>query len=272
MIDALPIMITHGCSAAAKKEVFTIPLVGSLLRAFQGIPIDRNTPEGRRNAIKQLADRCSDTRFPPLLIFPEGTTSMDKVLTLFKPGPFIAGKPVQPVILRFPNVYYDLLLKGQAWTLYRMCSQFINFVSYEYMPEYIPSKEEQANPQLYANNVRSAMAKRMCAACTEHSFEDHQFLKKAKQVGVPVDFELDPLGKVYMMKYKDLIPLLRRFRALDTDGNSQIDFEEFSPFPLAFQLYQEAPFPHDEQGFLPKYAQEILHRDVMEDCYHLFQF
>lgn len=227
LLDAIPIIIRHGCSAAAKKEVFKMPFIGSLMRAFQGIPIDRSSSEGRRAAIKQLANRCSDPRLPPLLIFPEGTTSVDNVLTLFKPGPFIAGKPVQPVVIRFPNHYHDMLLKGGVKSLYRLCCQFVNNMSYEYLSEYVPSAEEKANPQLFASNVRALMAKTMGAMTTEHSFEDSQFLKKAKASGVPVDFELDPLGKVYMMKYKDLIPLLRRFRALDTDGNSVIDFEDF---------------------------------------------
>lgn len=227
LLDAIPIFIRQQCSPAAKKEVFSIPFIGGLLRAFQAIPIDRTSAEGRRTAIKQLVDRCSNSELPPLLIFPEGTTSVDNVLTLFKPGPFIAGQPVQPVCIRFPNQYHDMLLKGSAASLYRLCCQFVNYMSYEYLPEYTPNAEEKANPQLFANNVRALMAKTMGILTTEHSFEDSLFLKKARFVGVPVDFELDPMGKIYTMKYADLIPLLHRFRALEADGQSVIDFEDF---------------------------------------------
>ena len=42
-------------------------------------------------------------RWPQLLIFPEGSTSNRKALMSFKPGAFIPGKPVQPVLVRYPN-------------------------------------------------------------------------------------------------------------------------------------------------------------------------
>ena len=45
--------------------------------------------------------RCQDgSGWPQLMIFPEGSTSNRKALMSFKPGAFVPGKPVQPVLIR----------------------------------------------------------------------------------------------------------------------------------------------------------------------------
>lgn len=46
--------------------------------------------------------------FTQVLFFPEGTCSNKKALLKFKPGAFIAGVPVQPVLIRYPNSLVSL--------------------------------------------------------------------------------------------------------------------------------------------------------------------
>ena len=46
--------------------------------------------------------RCQDgSGWPQLMIFPEGSTSNRKALMSFKPGAFVPGKPVQPILIRY---------------------------------------------------------------------------------------------------------------------------------------------------------------------------
>jgi lysophosphatidylcholine acyltransferase / lyso-PAF acetyltransferase len=40
----------------------------------------------------------------PILLFPEGTTTNGRYLLRFRTGGFIAGVPVQPIILRYGKV------------------------------------------------------------------------------------------------------------------------------------------------------------------------
>ncbi len=40
----------------------------------------------------------------PLLLFPEGTTTNGRYLLPFKTGAFLAGEPVQPVVIRYGEV------------------------------------------------------------------------------------------------------------------------------------------------------------------------
>ena len=48
------------------------------------------------------------------MIFPEGTNSNRKSLPKFKPGAFIPGVPVQPVLLRFEG--WDTLCSSRPLT------------------------------------------------------------------------------------------------------------------------------------------------------------
>ncbi len=47
------------------------------------------------------------TGFPHLLIFPEGTTTNGQQLLEFQRGAFATGKPVQPMLLRYPFKHLD---------------------------------------------------------------------------------------------------------------------------------------------------------------------
>jgi len=82
----------------AKRELFTVPLLGHALRAAGMVEVDRGNAD--REAINEevaraLADGVS------LLIFPEGTCSPESGMRPFKPGAFVIavdnGAPVVPV-------------------------------------------------------------------------------------------------------------------------------------------------------------------------------
>lgn len=50
-------------------------------------------------SIEERSDPAS--RFPRVLVFPEGTCTNQRALITFKHGPFIPGKPIQPVTVRY---------------------------------------------------------------------------------------------------------------------------------------------------------------------------
>merc|ERR1712176_894077 len=50
---------------------------------------------------KGYVNKASERTFPPVLIFPEGTTTNGLSLLRFKSGGFLAGAPVQPVVLTY---------------------------------------------------------------------------------------------------------------------------------------------------------------------------
>ena len=84
---------------AAKKEMFSEPILGVVLRTMGMIPIDRDNPLEAIESLNQLTRDDFST-----IIFPEGTRSRDGTLLPFKKGPFVAaihlGVPIVPVVCK----------------------------------------------------------------------------------------------------------------------------------------------------------------------------
>jgi 1-acyl-sn-glycerol-3-phosphate acyltransferase len=70
----------------AKRELFRIPLFGLAIRLLGFVPIDRADRRGARAAMESAATLAHDDR--PLVVFPEGTRSLDGSLLPFKKGAF----------------------------------------------------------------------------------------------------------------------------------------------------------------------------------------
>jgi len=124
--------------------------------------------------------------YPPLLIFPEGTTTADSFLLQFKAGAFLSGQPVQPVVVKYPYCHYEVVWSCDTPVLtmvWRMLSQVYNCMTVTYLPVYIPSDAEKADPQLYADNVRKVMCEAMQPGTemTNHTYEDARLLAAAQE-------------------------------------------------------------------------------------------
>jgi lysophosphatidylcholine acyltransferase/lyso-PAF acetyltransferase len=119
---------------------------------------------------------CGDP-WPQLLIFPEGSTSNGQALMTFKPGAFYPGKPVQPIVLRYPNA-----VDTTTWTwnqshgamsvLWLTLAQLHTNAEMEFLPVYYPSEAEKADAKLYAANVRAVMAAAMGVPTVDFTFEE----------------------------------------------------------------------------------------------------
>ena len=103
MIDirVMLVLIPASTRFVAKQELFRIPVFGWVLSASGCIPIDRLS---RADAIRSLglaADRIRDGR--SVVLYPEGTRSLDGRLRPFKKGAFHlalqAGVPIVPVAI-----------------------------------------------------------------------------------------------------------------------------------------------------------------------------
>lgn len=103
---------SHNFRWIAKKELFSIPVLGQAMHRIGYIPIDRS--HGRQalksldEAAKQIAAGTS------VLIFPEGTRCADGLLHEFKTGAVLlaikAGVPIVPIGF---NGSYEVLPKGK---------------------------------------------------------------------------------------------------------------------------------------------------------------
>ena len=114
-------------------------------------------------------------------------------MTCFKNGAFMAKKPVLPIGLNWNgNKYCDLSYVSTqselAMIIHIGCCQFINFCHVYINDIYYPTKNEQENLNLYAENVRKVIAKSLHKGLrkdqkfnlTPHSLSDFMLFKKSR--------------------------------------------------------------------------------------------
>ncbi len=114
-LDPLPLMaaLDHDYAFAIKREAFSWPLLGRILRRLEHVPVDRDNVEESAHSADTLRAVLSSGR--SLLLFPEGTFTRATGLRPFKLGAFQlaaeTGVPVVPVAL----VGTRRLLRDGTW-------------------------------------------------------------------------------------------------------------------------------------------------------------
>jgi lysophosphatidylcholine acyltransferase/lyso-PAF acetyltransferase len=166
-------------SFVVRSESRSLPAVGAIMRGLQCIFVDRADPVSRHNVAAALSRRGRDTTFPPVAVAPEGTISNGHALLAFRGGAFAPGVPVQPVCVRYPHQHFDVCWSSEVdmpFHCWRLLSQVVAHMEVEYLPVHFPTKAEQADPILFANNVRQSMANALRVPVTEHSYDDVYFV------------------------------------------------------------------------------------------------
>ncbi|XP_077445602.1 lysophospholipid acyltransferase LPCAT4 [Stigmatopora argus] len=190
-LDMLVLCPTGLPTVVSRSENTRLPVIGALLEFNQSVLVSRNDPDSRKKAVAQLTQRLtSNGSWPQMLMFPEGTTTNGSVLIKFKPGAFLCGVPVQPVLLRYPNKVDTVRwsYKGTTWVeaLWHTASQLYTNMTVEFLPVYKPSPEEKSNPQLYADNVQKTMAEALGIPATDYVMQGGVPVQKAGGLSLPL--------------------------------------------------------------------------------------
>ncbi|XP_039997477.1 lysophospholipid acyltransferase LPCAT4 [Xiphias gladius] len=216
-LDMLVLCLTQLATVVSRSENTNLPVIGALLEFNQSVLVSRKDPESRKKAVTQLTERLtSNGHWPQMLMFPEGTTTNGRVLIKFKPGAFLAGVPVQPVLLRYPNKQDTVrwTYKGTTWTeaLWHTTSQFYTNMTVEFLPVYNPSQEEKNDPNLYADNVQKLMAKALGVPATDYVMEGGVPVSKLGGLSLPLE---SPARKTLSMMHKNGLESFEVEAALD---------------------------------------------------------
>lgn len=155
VFDGLLMQWHSPSSVVAKAEVFGNCFLGRILRASRSIPVDRDTREGRAAAVQAIRDRDEDD--PPLLVFPEGTTSRPHYLLPFKRGAFLHKGPVRPYALLLDDDATLGIVHGQFFVLYRTLCRLYSCATVVRLPDMAPRDGE--SPEVFAERVRGAICK-----------------------------------------------------------------------------------------------------------------
>uniref|UniRef100_A0A8C8WKG1 Lysophosphatidylcholine acyltransferase 1 n=1 Tax=Panthera leo TaxID=9689 RepID=A0A8C8WKG1_PANLE len=214
--DAIAVTMTMS-SIVMKAESRNIPIWGS---------------DSRENRL--YSELCLRSSFFPfhsskIMIFPEGTCTNRTCLITFKPGAFIPGVPVQPVVLRYPNKLVSVLK-----ILWLTLCQFHNRVEIEFLPVYSPSDEEKKDPALYASNVRRVMAEALGVSVTDYTYDDCQLALAEGQLRLPADtclLEFARLVRGLGLKPETLEKDLDKYSdRAQTQGGRRVGLPEFAEY------------------------------------------
>ncbi|CAL5340151.1 unnamed protein product [Camellia sinensis] len=207
--------------------------------------------------------KLCEKKFLHVLLFPEGTTANGIPLMSFQLGAFIPGYPVQPVIVRYPHVYFD-----QSWgnvtlamLMFRMFMQFHNFMEVEYIPVVSPLENQKENAIHFAkrDHTGHAIATALNVVQTGHVYGDFMLFAKAaesKQDIVESTFHLSSLEAMdFLDTFLSMNPDSRVLRLkacglsekifgiLDVEKRGKITFKQFvygSAHVLKQPLFRQA--------------------------------
>ena len=86
------------CSVLLKKELMSIPILGLAMRMAKFVPVERGH---KRDAAKASVNAAADALRSGLhiMVYPEGTRSLDGRLATFKKGPFFLAQETQAPIV-----------------------------------------------------------------------------------------------------------------------------------------------------------------------------
>eukprot|EP00768_Dysnectes_brevis_P002718 gnl/Dysnectes_brevis/2005_a2308_1451.p1 GENE.gnl/Dysnectes_brevis/2005_a2308_1451~~gnl/Dysnectes_brevis/2005_a2308_1451.p1 ORF type:complete len:327 (+),score=88.62 gnl/Dysnectes_brevis/2005_a2308_1451:33-1013(+) len=180
-LDPMIVSSSGFCSFISKAGLVSFPMIGIAARVMPCIFVDRHDPHSRETVKQQIVARTSDPAWPKLVVFAEGTTTNQSAHLKFKSGAFIPGEPVLPMYIKVTNRFLDPCDTGSSMvsSLLRSMLSLGVIVTVRYLPTYLPSQQEQQDPEMYARNVRAAMVAVSGKPCVEYGFRE-KLVEKGK--------------------------------------------------------------------------------------------
>ncbi len=119
----------------AKKELFRIPIFAQGMRAVGMIPIDRGNSQEARKSLEEAAQTLQ--KGVSVLIFPEGTRSLDGNIKPFKKGGFVlalkSGLPIMPMVFTGSlNILRKKSIKVHRGTIHVYFLDEVNTAQYSF--------------------------------------------------------------------------------------------------------------------------------------------
>ncbi|KAF6039680.1 LPCAT2 [Bugula neritina] len=226
--------------AVSRAENMSIPLVGIVFRLTQTVAVVRRDKASRQKVIDELKTRVqSEGVWPQLILFPEGTTTNRQALITFKPGAFIPGMPVQPVVIRYPDAWDTVTWAwegaGVGVLFWLTLCKLWTTIEMEFLPVYTPSEAERENAYLYADNVRSVMAEALNVPVTDHTFEDCRLMEHAAKANLKLGdglVEFRKMQKKLGLSYEDIHSLMGKFGDISqlSDIEGRVDLKTFAKY------------------------------------------
>ena len=100
--------------------------------------------------------------------------SNGRQLIHFRTGAFVAGEPIFPIAISYPARRYSATCGSvsRMTHFFRLCCQFVTYADVVFLPPFVPDADMRADPRLYADAVRSLMARTLSVPCVEATQRD----------------------------------------------------------------------------------------------------
>ncbi|KAG0595563.1 hypothetical protein M758_UG177100 [Ceratodon purpureus] len=232
--DPLFLFFRHLPVIVTAYENLNLPIAGAITKAMQAIAVDRLSRESRHHASGAIKRKAMCNDWSHVMIFPEATTTNGKLLVSFKAGAFTPGYPVQPILFRYPHVHMDpcWVAEGPAihWLLFRLMTQFHNFMSVEYLSVIHPTVAETKNPVQFGERVRLTMARAMNTSVTNHTFEDAALAMEAVRLKIDsasAMLEFGEFKKIAPFTVNEAKGCLIKFVTMDCSKRGAVAYKEY---------------------------------------------
>ncbi|EAO00219.1 hypothetical protein C3747_14g17 [Trypanosoma cruzi] len=172
-----------------KENCEKVPFFADVAECLSAIIVDRKDVNSRQQTADAIRARAKDRnpKSPQLLVFPEGTTSNQRALFMFKQGAMVPGEPLQMVCVSFPYKHFNPCWTGRPCggnsfsdLLMRLCSQFVNHLEVRALPVYTPTEEERKDPALYAKHCQQMMATVLRCSVSSCKYSDYESISTGK--------------------------------------------------------------------------------------------
>jgi len=167
-------------SFVALEWIGDIPLVGFVAKAMQSLFVNPSKGKGITKKIMEHAEQWEDKGIPPIVVFPEGTTTNGKYLIEFKNGAFYPLKPIQPVLIHYKFKYFNpCWVELSAFQYFSsLLTQWSNAVEITFLPVVRPTEEEKKDVTLYRDRLQEIMARELETVCLNYSNRSQKMIYK----------------------------------------------------------------------------------------------
>jgi lysophosphatidylcholine acyltransferase / lyso-PAF acetyltransferase len=115
-------------SPVSKAENANMVFMGDILKVLRSVIVDRTSAQSRSDTAAALTERAKSRKWPQILLFPEGTTTNGTCLAQFQLGAFLAGQPIQPVVVTYDGQDIDASLVDDGPDVFPSIFRFMCFL------------------------------------------------------------------------------------------------------------------------------------------------
>lgn len=236
-MDAFILAWVEHTRCVMDADFFSKPFIGTVLRALQFLDMSGRIckhggdPDHGRNMIKEALNSGHPD---PVLVFPQGTTSRQDVITEFQDYTFsIPNQYITPVVLKFYNRSSPFVpwLHHNHWLhCFFLCCNIDNSLSVVF--------GEPVRPlgcvKNFKEKVQGQMAMLLNGSVTRHGYPDSVLLGEVIRSNIQVNNLDEVIVKDWIQDFhlsnKDILQALMQFADMDKDGSGYVDYMEFCEY------------------------------------------